>query len=213
MCATPLPTSVHKRPCAGMCFSCCQGTPLPSSTSRAHCRFCGQQQPGQMEAGDANTATVLGEAAEAQAEGGDALLRQELALLLQVCGEALRKLSCLLSTRVSLLPAVPLRGWGDGSFEGTARSTLRIHQQFLASRLSRIHLGTAPAGHPITRTKLCSTLGSINDCLILKYNRKQGTIVQQALPCASSLPQQPCAPCKALLRKLSPLSTEEGQGG
>lgn len=47
----------QKRPCAGMCFSCCQGTPLPSSTSRAHCRFCGQQQPGEMEAGDANSTT------------------------------------------------------------------------------------------------------------------------------------------------------------
>lgn len=27
-------------PCAGMCFSCCHGTLLPSNTSRAHCRFC-----------------------------------------------------------------------------------------------------------------------------------------------------------------------------
>lgn len=35
---------------------------------------------------------VLGEAAEAQAEGGDALLRQELALLLQVCGQPVREL-------------------------------------------------------------------------------------------------------------------------
>lgn len=30
----------QKSPCAGMCFSCCHGTLLPSNTSRAHCRFC-----------------------------------------------------------------------------------------------------------------------------------------------------------------------------
>lgn len=81
---------------------------------------------------------VLGEAAEAQAEGGDALLRQELALLLQVRGEAGRELGGILCTRLSSLLAVPLRAWGDGSFEGIASSTLSIHQQFLASRLSRI---------------------------------------------------------------------------
>lgn len=81
---------------------------------------------------------VLGEAAEAQAEGGNALLCQELALLLQVCGETVRKLRRIISTRVRFLFAVPLRGLGDGSFEGIARSRLRIHQQFLASRLSRI---------------------------------------------------------------------------
>lgn len=42
----------QKRPCAGMCFSCCQGTPLPSSTSRAHCRFCGQNGAGELRGGD-----------------------------------------------------------------------------------------------------------------------------------------------------------------
>lgn len=33
----------QKSPCAGMCFSCCHGTLLPSNTSLAHCRFCGIQ--------------------------------------------------------------------------------------------------------------------------------------------------------------------------
>lgn len=47
----------QKRPCAGMCFSCCQGTPLPSSTSRAHCRFCGQEWAGELQAGDGNVTT------------------------------------------------------------------------------------------------------------------------------------------------------------
>lgn len=47
----------QKRPCAGMCFSCCQGTPLPSSTSRAHCRFCGQNGAGELQGGDGNATT------------------------------------------------------------------------------------------------------------------------------------------------------------
>lgn len=80
---------------------------------------------------------VLGEAAEAEAEGGDALLRQELPLLLQVRWETGRKFSCI-SARLSFLFAVPRRGWGNGSFAGIARTRLRIQQDFLASGLSRM---------------------------------------------------------------------------
>lgn len=80
---------------------------------------------------------MLGEAAEAEAEGGDALLRQELPLLLQVCWKTRRKFNCV-STRLSFLFAVPLQGWGNGSFAGIARTRLRIHQDFLASGLSRV---------------------------------------------------------------------------
>lgn len=65
-----------------------------------------------IEAGQAvETLVVLGEAAEAEVEGGDAALGQESALLLQVCGEALAELAGAEGLCWSL--GVPL--WEGGS--------------------------------------------------------------------------------------------------
>lgn len=71
-----------------------------------------------IEAGQAvETLVMLGEAAEAEVEGGNAALGQESALLLQVCGEALGELAGAEGLRWSL--GVPL---GEGGTRGLGRS-------------------------------------------------------------------------------------------
>lgn len=75
------------------------------------------------------------------------------------------------------------------------------------------YLGTAPTGHPIPRTKLCETLHSLNDCLILKCNRKTRVSTAAGITLCQHPPTGAlCTNHKTCYLNWAPSALREGQG-